>query len=111
MPSNSVEGTWDLIVSTPIGKIEAVAELRNQDGVLTGFAHGAAETVPLTDIVLDGDRLTWKQAITKPLRLNLAFTVAVDGDTMTGTSRAGRLPGSKVTGHRRAARTGSERRP
>jgi hypothetical protein len=64
-------------------------------------ARGAGEEVPLSGVVLDGDRLTWNQAITKPLRLNLAFDVTVDGDTLRGASRAGRLPASKVTGERR----------
>lgn len=98
----SVEGTWNLSVSTPIGKIKAVVELRDQDGILTGVAHGAGEEVPLDDLTLDGDRLTWKQAVTKPLRLNLTFDVTVDGDTLQGTSKAGRLPSSKVTGERQA---------
>ncbi|WP_217248519.1 hypothetical protein [Streptomyces sp. AC602_WCS936] len=101
----SVEGTWDLSISTPIGRIAAVAEFRRrEDGLLVGTAHGAGEEVPLRDVVLHGDRLTWKQAVTKPLRLNLAFDVTVDGDSLAGTSRAGRLPASKVTGARR--RTG-----
>ncbi|MFD3563014.1 hypothetical protein ACFWVU_25580 [Streptomyces sp. NPDC058686] len=104
----SVEGTWDLSVSTPIGKIKAVVELLRQDGVLTGVAHGTGEEVPLSDITLDGDRLTWKQTVTKPLRLNLAFAVTVSGDILTGTSKAGRLPASKVTGRRRAVRAATE---
>ncbi|MFJ3816534.1 hypothetical protein [Streptomyces sp. NPDC090056] len=99
----SVKGTWDLSVSTPIGRMKAVVELREQDAVLTGVAHGAGEEVPLGDIVLDGDRLTWKQSITKPMRLDLAFDVTVGGDTLRGTSKAGRLPSSKVTGERRTA--------
>ncbi|MFJ4340028.1 hypothetical protein [Streptomyces sp. NPDC088915] len=99
----TVEGIWDLSLSTPIGRMKAVLELREQDAVLTGVAHGAGERVPLVDIALDGDRLTWKQAVTKPMRLNLAFDVTVDGDTLRGTSRAGRLPASKVTGTRRTA--------
>lgn len=99
----SVEGTWNLSVSTPIGKIKAVVELREQAGTLTGVAHGAGEKIPLGDVTLDGDRLTWKQAITKPMRLNLAFDVTVDGDTLQGTSKAGRLPSSKVTGERQTA--------
>ncbi|MDN3247972.1 hypothetical protein ABZ061_28485 [Streptomyces mutabilis] len=99
----SVEGIWNLSISTPIGKMKAVVELHEQDAVLTGVARGAGEEVPLGDIALDGDRLTWKQAITKPMRLNLAFDVTVDGDTLRGTSRAGRLPASKVTGERRTA--------
>ncbi|MFJ3539886.1 hypothetical protein ACIPQA_31015 [Streptomyces sp. NPDC090109] len=99
----SVEGTWNLSVSTPIGTVKAVVALRERDAVLTGVAHGAGEEVPLHDFALDGDRLTWKQSVTKPVRLNLAFDVTVDGDTLRGTSRAGRLPSSKVTGERRTA--------
>ncbi|MEV1084015.1 hypothetical protein AB0I98_38360 [Streptomyces sp. NPDC050211] len=107
----SVEGIWDLSISTPIGKIKAVVEFLREADVLTGTAHGAGEEVPLSDVVLDGDRLTWKQAITKPMRLNLAFAVTVDGDTLTGTSKAGRLPASKVTGERRTVRAAREQRP
>ncbi|MCV7316652.1 hypothetical protein ABQE69_14085 [Mycolicibacillus trivialis] len=98
----SVEGTWNLSIATPIGKIKAVVELRRQDGILTGVAHGAGEEVQLSDVAVDGDRLTWKQAITKPMRLNLVFDVTVDGDRLKGSSKAGRLPASKVTGERQS---------
>ncbi|WP_181697651.1 hypothetical protein [Nocardia sp. GTS18] len=97
----SFAGTWNMSIATPIGKIDAVVEIREQDGVLTGVARGAGEDVPLTELRAQGDRLTWKQAVTKPLRLNLAFDVTVDGDTLRGTSKAGRLPSSKVVGERR----------
>lgn len=99
----SVEGTWDLAIATPVGKMKAVMELRRRDGVLTGTARGADEEVPLHEVALDGGRLTWKQSITKPLRLNRAFDVTVDGDTLKGISNAGRLPASKVTGKRQTA--------
>lgn len=102
----SAEGTWDLTISTPIGRINAIVEFHRADGVYTGSAHGAGETVALTDLTADGDRVAWKQAITKPLRLNLAFAMLIDGDTMTGTSKAGRLPASKVTGRRRISAEG-----
>jgi hypothetical protein len=105
----SVEGTWDLEISTPVGTIKAVVDLHTTHGALSGTAGGAGEDVPLRDVALDGDRLTWNQSITKPLRLNLAFAVTVDGDRMTGTSRAGRLPASTVTGRRRADGAGPVR--
>ena len=104
MTETSAEGTWNLVIDTPIGKQRATLQLSTQDGVLRGVArdqrHG--EEVPLTDLVLDGHRLTWAQSITKPMRLNLSFDVTIDGDEMTGRSKAGRLPGSKVTGRRAA---------
>ncbi|WP_081238343.1 hypothetical protein [Streptomyces viridosporus] len=98
-----VEGIWDLSVATPIGRIKAVVVFRREGDALTGVAHGAGEEVTLDDIVLDGHRVTWKQSVTRPLRLNLAFAVALHGDTLEGTSRAGRLPASRVTGTRRPA--------
>lgn len=97
-----VAGTWNLVISTPIGKQRAVLDLSTQDGVLRGVArderHG--EEVALTDLVVDGNRLTWAQSITKPVRLNLTFDVTINGDELTGRAKAGRLPSSTVTGHR-----------
>ncbi len=93
-----MEGTWDLTVRTPIGTMDAVLDLHAREGTLYGTAMGAGEVVELRDVSLDGDRLTWVQSITTPLRLNLAFDVTIDGDSMGGTSKAGRLPSSKVTG-------------
>ncbi|OWA06761.1 hypothetical protein B9W68_20225 [Streptomyces sp. CS227] len=97
----SVEGTWDLSIATPVGRIEAVVTLNRVDGSLTGTAEGAGQEVALREVAAEGDRVTWKQAVTRPLRLNLAFDVTVDGDALHGVSRAGRLPSSRVTGVRR----------
>ncbi|MFI1310929.1 hypothetical protein ACH4TS_12280 [Streptomyces albidoflavus] len=98
----SVEGTWDLSIATPVGRIKAVVTLNRVDGVLTGTVEGAGQEVALREVTAEGDRVTWKQAVTRPLRLNLAFDVTVDGDALHGVSRAGRLPSSQVRGVRRA---------
>jgi hypothetical protein len=39
-------------------------------------------------------------SMTKPVRLELTYDVTVDGDTMSGQARAGRLLRSKVNGQR-----------
>ncbi|MFF2700415.1 hypothetical protein ACFVUQ_18840 [Streptomyces cyaneofuscatus] len=103
----TVAGIWDLSIATPIGKIAAVIELRQEGGALSGTARGAGEEVRLDGLALSGDRLTWKQAVTRPMRLNLAFDVTVTGDSLAGTSRAGRLPASRVSGLRRTGRAES----
>ncbi len=96
----SVAGVWNITIATPIGRQSVVRELTESGGVVAGIATGDAESMPLIAPVLDGDRLTWTPSITKPLRLNLTFDVTVDGDTLSGTAKAGRLPASKVTGRR-----------
>jgi hypothetical protein len=104
-----IVGTWDVSLRTPIGTLSAVYVFADADGALAGTASTAAETVPLAAITCDGPRVTWRQSVTRPIRLNLDFDVVVDGGTLTGHSRAGRLPRTAVTGTRR--RTGTDERP
>jgi hypothetical protein len=99
----SIVGDWDVTIKTPIGSLTVVYTFSDADAI-RGTATGKGETVPLHDIVVDGQRVTWRQSVTKPMRLNLEFDVVVDGDRLTGHSRAGRLPRSAVTGARRQGR-------
>ena len=96
-----LKGVWDVTVKTPIGSLAVVYTFTEHDRTLAGTATGRGETVPLRDIVVAGQRVAWRQSVTKPMRLNLEFDVTIDGDTLSGHSRAGRLPRSAVTGVRR----------
>jgi hypothetical protein len=93
-------GLWDVTLDTPIGKMAVVLDITDQDGAILGMASTEKETVEFIDAVADGNSLTWTQKVTTPMRLTLKFEVDVDGDTMTGTSKAGRLPSSKLHGTR-----------
>lgn len=90
---------------SPIGTLNAVMTFQDEQGVLSGFAASRTEDVPLRDLRVatdaQEDHVMWTQTITTPMRLELAFDVTIDGDRMTGDSRAGRLPRSTVTGVRR----------
>ena len=97
----SIVGAWDVTIKTPIGSLAVVYEFTETGGVHTGSATLKGETVPLHDLAVTGPRVTWRQSVTKPMRLNLDFDVVVDADRLTGHSRAGRLPRSAVTGVRR----------
>jgi hypothetical protein len=94
-------GEWDVAIKTPIGSRQVLYTFTDDSGVLTGTAAGKNETVTLRDITVAAQRVTWLQSVTKPMRLNLEFDVVVDGDRLTGHSKAGRLPRSAVTGVRR----------
>lgn len=100
-----IEGIWDLVIATPIGRLAVTMTFASTTHGLIGTARGRGEEVDLTEISVTpaatGEMVTWTQAITKPLRLNLRFEVRVEGDDLSGTSRAGKLPASKVSGTRR----------
>ncbi|WP_329100633.1 hypothetical protein OG792_18815 [Micromonospora sp. NBC_01699] len=102
---NSIVGTWDLRLRTPVGTLAVVYTFTDTVAGPRGLAESTGETVSLTDIeeqaAAEGRRVTWRQLVTRPMRLNLDFDVTVVGDTLTGHSRAGRLPRSSVTGTRR----------
>jgi hypothetical protein len=97
-------GEWDVVIKTPIGSLQVLYTFTNDSCALTGTAAGTGEAVALRDITVAAQRVTWRQSVTKPMRLNLEFDVVVDGDRLTGHSRAGRLPRSAVTGVRRQGR-------
>lgn len=96
-----IAGEWDVAIKTPIGSMQVLYTFTDVSGAVAGIATGKGETVPLRDITVAGQRVTWRQSVTKPMRLNLDFDVEVDGDRLTGHSKAGRLPRSAVTGVRR----------
>ncbi|KUI38249.1 hypothetical protein [Mycobacterium sp. GA-2829] len=102
---SAVEGAWDVRIKTPIGTLSTTYEFVSAGDRLRGSATSKDETVELRDIAVvdegDGQRVTWRQSVTRPMRLHLSFDVVVDGDRMTGHSRAGRLPRSAVAGVRR----------
>jgi hypothetical protein len=93
-------GTWDVTIETPIGKMAVVFDINDDNGAISGAARSDAESVDLLDPVADGNRLIWTQNVTTPMKLTLKFEVEVDGDSMTGTSKAGIFPASKLYGSR-----------
>jgi hypothetical protein len=101
----SILGDWDVAIKTPIGTLCVVYSFAERDQAIVGSAAAKDETVSLSDLVVipegDGQRATWRQSVTKPMRLKLDFDVLVHGDELSGHSRAGRLPRSAVTGQRR----------
>lgn len=102
---SNVAGDWNVQIKTPIGTLAVQYVFSQGPKGLSGTATYKDETVVLQDISrvveADGTRLTWRQSVRTPMRLNLDFDVVFDGDTMSGHSRAGRLPRSAVTGKRR----------
>ncbi|MFD6140713.1 hypothetical protein [Promicromonospora sp. NPDC060271] len=103
---HTIIGTWDVSLKTPVGTLKVRYTFTEDGGRLAGTAEGQGETGALEAIAVeptaDGERVTWSQKVTRPVRLNLDFDVVATGDVLQGQSHAGRLPRTQVSGTRRA---------
>jgi hypothetical protein len=99
----SLSGTWNLSIATPMGEQKVELELV-QEGPekISGVSRNELEgEQPLQDPVLTGNRLTWKSAITRPIKVVATMSLLFDeNDSVTGTAKAGMFPAAKITGHR-----------
>jgi hypothetical protein len=97
---SSLDGSWTINVTTPMGLQTGTVELTSEGSTLTGNTTNSGETVEITEGTVDGDSATWKADVTKPFPMTLTFNVTVDGDSLSGTAQAGAFPPSPLTGSR-----------
>lgn len=83
-------GNWTVTVKGPTGAMVTNMDIEYQDGKLSGSqgAEGDAP-MPMKDISLKGNSLTWKNQFTKPVKIKVDFTAEVAGNTMEGKVKAG----------------------
>jgi hypothetical protein len=99
----SVDGRWELVISTPIGEQKATLEIASAGSVITGTMTSEGETpVEISDGKLDGDKISWSMAVTTPMKLNVKVTAEVSGNEMKGKLKAGVMPGGTFTATRAA---------
>lgn len=93
-------GTWKIEIPTPIGTQLVELVIIDTPSGLSGTATSAAETAPFIDPEVEGDRITWVQHVTRPMRLTIRFELKRTGDSLEGTAKAGLFPAAKVSGRR-----------
>ncbi|MDP6607227.1 MAG: hypothetical protein QF664_13380 [Dehalococcoidia bacterium] len=84
----SVEGSWALKISSPMGEQPATLELKGSDS-LTGSMNASVGNSELTGS-LDGDAIEFKGEMDSQMgKIELTFTGTVDGDEMSGSAQFG----------------------
>jgi hypothetical protein len=82
-----VQGRWNITIATPMGDKSGVLELRVDGSTLSGSLSHADHHVDISDGKIDGNRLSWRAKITKPMRLSFNFTAVVEENRISGTAR------------------------
>jgi hypothetical protein len=96
----AVDGKYDIVVKSPMGDQPSTLELKAEGTTLTGTQSAQGRSQPITDGKVDGNNVSWKNAITTPFPMTLEFAGAVDGDAIAGTVKAGSFGSFPWTGKR-----------
>src|SRR5262245_62174129 len=97
----SADGTWKLVMHTPIGERQVTLVLQAAGSALGGKM--TADEGNATDIYegkISANSASWKADIKNPMPLTLAFTATVSGDRISGTVSAGAIGSWPFTGGR-----------
>ena len=97
----AVDGTWKLTVNTPMGAQESTLVISTAGGNATATqSAGSSEPRPVDDVAVNGNNVSWKASITKPMALTLEFNGSVDGDRMNGQVKLGMFGSQPFSGVR-----------
>jgi hypothetical protein len=89
--SNAINHSWNFVVKTPVKEEKSIVTFKSEGNVLTGTMnspdHGLQEIFEGT---VDGNTLSWKSKVTKPMRLTLTYTATLDDAmNMVGSLKVG----------------------
>ncbi|HLG86688.1 MAG TPA: hypothetical protein VKZ79_05765 [Alphaproteobacteria bacterium] len=97
----AIDGTWNIVMKTPIGDQQATLTLATNGQSLQGtMSSSTMGSTPLRDGATDGNSASWKADISQPMSMTLEFTVSVDGDSITGNAKLGMFGNAPFTGMR-----------
>ena len=97
----SIDGTWNIVMKTPIGEQQSTLVLTTDGGALQGTMSSATMgSTALKDGKADGSTATWKADITQPMAMTLDFSATVEGDAISGNAKLGMFGNAPFSGAR-----------
>jgi cytochrome P450 len=85
----TLDGTWNLVVKGPTGPQPTVLALERDGDKLVGTQSGQGSSTSVTDVLVDGSKVSWVNHVTRPIKLKVTFTGEIVGNTMSGKCKAG----------------------
>ena len=73
----AIEGNYEVIIKTPMGNQKGGMTLGRDGDTLTGEMTSSFGSTVIEDGKVEGDELTWKTLVTKPMQLMMEFNGTV----------------------------------
>ena len=94
------DGTWNIVVASPIGERRSVVSLKTEGGALTGDQSADGDSSAIFDGTIDGNDIAWKVSITQPMDMILEFAGRIDNDAISGNVKLGDFGAASFSGTR-----------
>jgi hypothetical protein len=98
----SVAGTYECVTKTPMGDQKSDVTIVVDGDTFSGTNAGAMGSMEMENGNVEGNKLTWTMKMTVPMPMTLEGEATVDGDTITGTVKAGAFGSFPLSGTRKA---------
>ena len=96
----SVAGSYDCVVKSPMGDQKSTLTVNIDGDSWSGTNSGAQGSLDIYEGKVDGNTITWKMDMKVPMPMTLEGTATVDGDTITGSVKAGMFGSMPMSGTR-----------
>ena len=97
----TVDCAYDCITKTPMGDQSSVFTVVSNGEGFHGTNAGPLGSLDVKDGKVDGNRLTWKMEMVIPMPMTRDCEAVIEGDTLTGTIKAGAFGAMAMKGTRR----------
>lgn len=95
----SVDGTWEVSISTPMGEQKATVTIQANGSDLAVKMESPMGSQDVTG-TLEGNTAKWEFDITNPMPMTLKVTANFDGDAVSGDVGLGMFGSAPMTGKR-----------
>lgn len=95
----SVDGTWKMVMATPMGPQEMIGRFTTEGSTLKGALESPQGSQEFEGTI-HGNQLKWEMKISKPMPMTLKYNLEVEGDTLSGKAKLGMFGTAKITGER-----------
>jgi len=97
----AVDGTYNIEISTPMGKRTAKLTLKAEGNSLSGSAASDQGTQTFTGGTVSGDAVAWAMEVSGPMgRMKLEYNGKVTGNEISGTVKLGNFGTAPFKGTR-----------
>ena len=91
-------GTWNIVMKTPMGDREAVLTLAQDGDALSGSMTSEGQATDISNGKVEDGNAKWDVDVTSPMPLTLSFDMAEDGADLTGSVILGMFGNAQATG-------------